>query len=83
MAMLTNQNSPWYDQEMDWSLRSNIIECHALVILMNELGRNGTIQDLIKDGGTLRSACLSLLSLTHIYYCLMSAIHYSYIYIVC
>ena len=54
-------------QEVDRSLGADVIEGHALVILMDKLGWDGAVKDLVKDGGALRPTGLGLLSLiTHV-----------------
>ena len=35
---------------MDRSLGGDILECDTLVILVEELSRDGAVQDLVKDG---------------------------------
>merc|ERR1719341_3186585 len=56
----------WNNQEMDRCLRSNIHEGNTLVILMNKLGRNGSIQDLVKDGWARWPPSLDCLSFPHL-----------------
>ena len=40
------------------NLRCYIIECNTLVILVDERGRDGAIQDLVKDRSLLRHGSL-------------------------
>merc|ERR1719341_1842863 len=56
----------WNNQEVDRCLRSNIHEGNTLVILINKLGRNGSIQDLVKDGWARGPPSLGCLSFTHL-----------------
>merc|ERR1719341_1980481 len=66
LSLLYHSNPlSWNNQEVDGRLRSNIHECNTLVILMNKLGRNRSIQDLIKDGWASWAPSLGCLSFTH------------------
>ena len=56
---------PGNDKEVNRGLWSNITECHTLLILVEELGRDGAIQDLVKDGRTSWAASIGRCSLTH------------------
>jgi len=50
LGLLYHRDSlPRDDQEVDRSLRSHIVECDTLIILMDEGGRDGTVQDLVED----------------------------------
>jgi hypothetical protein len=37
-----------YDQNMDWSLRVDVIECNDLLILKNEFSRDCSVDDFAK-----------------------------------
>merc|ERR1719341_2595351 len=67
LSLLYHSNSlPWNNQEVDRCLRSNIHEGNTLVIIMNKLGMNGSIKDLIKDGWARWPPSLGCLSFTHL-----------------
>ena len=42
--------SPGYHEKVDRSLGGDILEGDTLVILVEELSRDGAVQDLVKDG---------------------------------
>ena len=43
---------PGDDEEVDRSLRGDVFESYAVLVLVEELGRNGAVQDLVEDSPT-------------------------------